>query len=158
MMSRREVRAVRLAADKRSHDVEPCCAFADGPHEGAADDAELAQVNVDGKSPAGPRSHGGPSRQTEVTRATTLAEIAALPIVEHPLRCFLAARAVPIEHAAAVIGVTRRTLARWFAWRARPNPRRAAEIARLLGYGGALNDDLRLFPQRPNDRDEGEAR
>lgn len=84
----------------------------------------------------------------DVTHATTLEQIAALPIVEHPLRSYLAARRVPIEHAASVIGVSRRTLTKWFAWKTRPTPRRSAEIARLLGFGGALDDDLQLFPHR----------
>jgi hypothetical protein len=142
MMSRRELRAARLAGAERGHDVASGERFADVPSEGTGHDVDAIQRNLDGMSSA------GPSRLAGVTDTTTLEQIAALPIVVHPLRLYLIARGVPIEHAASVIGVRRRTLTRWFAWKARPTPRRSAEIARLLGFGGGLDDDLQLFPHR----------
>ncbi len=142
MMTRRELRAARLADAERSRDVASGTRFAAAPDEETGASVDAIQGNVDGKS------SGGPSRLAGVTHATTLEQIAALPIVVHPLRLYLIARGVPIEHAASVIGVKRRTLTKWFAWKTRPTPRRSAEIARLLGFGGALDDDVQLFPHR----------
>jgi hypothetical protein len=142
MMTRREARAARLADAERSDDVASGERFPDALAEGTRTTVDAAQGNVERKS------HAGPLHHADVTQATTLEQIAALPVVIHPLRLFLIARGVPITHAARVVGVDRRQLTKWFAWKARPTPRRSAEIARLLGFGGALDDDLGLFPRR----------
>jgi hypothetical protein len=151
MMTRRELRAARLADDERSRNVASGERFPDALAKGTGVRVDAAQPNVEESSRLGsPTSQTKRARTTGVTHApTTLEELREAPITAHPFRVFLVQRECSIECAAAIVGVTRKTIGDWLAYRSRPTPRRSAEIARLLGFGGALDDDLRLFPLPP---------
>jgi hypothetical protein len=68
--------------------------------------------------------------------------LAAMPLVAHPFALVLAARCCSPARAAALLGVSRWTVANWIAWRSSPPPWRAYEIAVAFG----LDDDDELFP------------
>lgn len=127
---------------------------ADDLDEGAAADVDASQGNVEAKCGMPNHNAGSADSRTAhhagVTRGpTTFDELRAAPVTAHPLRVYLVERECTYERAAKIFGVSTRAIEKWIGWESRPSPRRAAEIARLLGFGEELDDDLVLFPHAP---------
>jgi len=158
-MSRRELRAARLAEVERGHDVASGERFADVPREGTGSAVDAIQGNVEAKC-------GIPNRSTQSTESrtahhsgvadapTTIEQLRDAPITAHPLRVYLVQRGITHEQAAKIFGVSARAVEKWTGWESRPSPRRGAEIARLLGFGDEPTSDEILFPRRPGKNDE----
>jgi hypothetical protein len=112
------------------------------PNAAADEGAGESSANV-----VGVRSETGSERQPSVTPSSgfgSVADLARLPIVAHPLRLFLVARGVSLDRAARAFGISTRTLRDWITWRAAPPTWRARSV--VVDLLGRDADPDELFP------------